>query len=101
MTPQHTPGPWIVLPWYARNGSEIITIQAVNRTVADCPGNDALAKANAQLIASAPEMLSALERLVSIGEKLQSGKRGGEVMGVLSLLTDEARAIVAKAKGNA
>lgn len=57
----HTPGPWNVLPWFAPSGAEITTVQALNRTVADCPGEDETAKANARLIAAAPDLLAALE----------------------------------------
>lgn len=61
----HTPGPWNVLPWFSPSGAEITTVQALNRTVADCPGEDETAKANARLISAAPDLLKALEALLS------------------------------------
>lgn len=60
----HTPGPWMVLPWFAPGGAEITTVQALNRTVADCPGEDATSKANARLISAAPDLLAALEAVL-------------------------------------
>lgn len=95
----HTPGPWNVLPWFAPSGAEITTVQALNRTVADCPGEDETTKANARLISAAPEMLAALEACVAAGAALQSGKRGGEVMGQVGLATDAARLAIARARG--
>lgn len=95
----HTPGPWIILPWFAKDGSEVMTVQAVNRTVADIPGEDALAKANAHLIAASPDLLVALEACIAAGSLIQQGKRGGESMGQLSAAIDRAREVVAKARG--
>lgn len=90
----HTPGPWNVLPWFAPGGAEITTVQALNRTVADCPGEDETAKANARLIAAAPDLLAALERL-------EAGVRLWISHGVSDEDMAAARAAIAKARGEA
>lgn len=88
MKPQFTPGPWCV------NGDSIVG--PLGNTIAECFGYSVRAtsadqmrqggrEANARLISSAPELLSALERLVhpmADDEDL-----------------DYAREIIAKAKG--
>jgi hypothetical protein len=62
MTTKHTPGPWAVsLDHIFRNQSDIFEIHwsSIGECVAECVHGEA----NARLIAAAPEMLEALQRL--------------------------------------
>ncbi len=86
---QPTPGPWKVHGYHVR---------AVGRGILDCcivdraEGNDAEeAAANARLIAAAPDLLAALERI----EKGFDGSGEYTVNGLRGI----ARAALAKAKG--
>lgn len=97
---QHTPGPWHVVT--------CVEDDPTTRYIDDAPGEDGergyyLAEvehydlqeleANARLIAAAPELLEALERIVSIN---------GSTKGAQSLVDEFkhiARAAIAKAKG--
>lgn len=92
MTTKHTPGPWRI----ARHDTlkDVRHIDAgpagyERSTVAilDGPKSDA----NAQLIAAAPELLAAL---IECAEQLDAETLGGEAL-------DNARAAIAKAKGEA
>lgn len=95
----HTPGPWFHCHGpYAdvRAGDDIWSGQKIANTMfAELKGNGPLAReryerrlaecrANARLIAAAPDMLAALEYLVSLG--------GGDAL-------DPARAAISKARG--
>ena len=56
---KHTPGPWFV------NKDAPFQIHSeLGSMVAECQGNSALVKANARLIAAAPDMLLALQRAI-------------------------------------
>jgi hypothetical protein len=63
----HTPGPWIAKEWTSHSRTTITTGYGHEKVVADCaPGPvsgylDTEAEANAQLIASAPDLLLALQ----------------------------------------
>jgi hypothetical protein len=62
----HTPAPWQVSP-YGNITSKSLVIAKVEQM----PGNyESEKQANAHLIAAAPDLLSALERAVSIIEEL-------------------------------
>lgn len=100
--PKHTPGPWFVgaLPpaaWRYICDSTGSTVAAV----AEWDSEDgeliqefgAEAKANAYLIAAAPELLEALERLV---EGVQISE---DVTGIAVAYLIDARNAIAKAKG--
>jgi hypothetical protein len=54
-----------------------------------------------RLQAQNAELLAALERCVYAGTLIQNGERNGYVMGAISNATDEARAVTARAKGDA
>ena len=83
MNTKHTPGPWKYITWHGQHGVH----DAMDNDVCETFGEDA--EANARLIAAAPELLEALEYLLS-----QFGR--------LDHLTDysagdKARAAIAKA----
>jgi hypothetical protein len=58
MTTQHTQGPWVV------NGNQVHAVNKHETFVADVFDQNGDAKANARLIAAAPELLEALELLL-------------------------------------
>ncbi len=88
---QHTPGPWAATGWEMRE------VSAHGHTIALCLGGNSaeaarMARANAALIAAAPDMLAALEAFV--------GSRKGDGMGwTLDSLEALAREAIAKARG--
>ena len=83
----HTPGPWVN---DGLNGSERIDINAESGFyIAEVIGSMTAQEANAHLIAAAPDLLEALETLVKQAE-------GHKAVGAY---WDEARAAIAKAKG--
>jgi hypothetical protein len=55
--PQHTPGPWVT------DGSMVYSDHGVQLHVADCTALTNRQKANAHLIAAAPDLLAALKDL--------------------------------------
>lgn len=63
---KHTPGPWTVEDVgygdIQENESRPMVTSPKGRIIAD-PGDDAAGRANARLIAAAPEMLAALKRI--------------------------------------
>lgn len=92
--PNHTPGPWIVL-------NDGLTISEESRRdvipfevakVVDGSNED---RANAHLIAAAPDLLSALERMLNAYEadKVRGCAFGNDQA------ADQARAAIAKAEG--
>lgn len=94
MTHEHTKGPWTLCP----ENDGAFTIWAGERQIAeiapDDMGDTLPAKANARLIAAAPDLLAALAPLVNAAPK--DG-------GMIRLDGDElarARAAIAKAKGD-
>lgn len=88
---KHTPGPW----HHVMDGFRITignkktgrTTTPHNYMVAEIPDNSFIAEANARLIAAAPELLEALEDILSSG------------IGLSNRLDLKARAAIAKAKG--
>lgn len=82
--PKHTPGPWSIGPKYPKGLVSVIHLDETGtfREIAEAD-----TKANATLIAAAPEML---EALVEIGEELDE-------QGKLDLLSDETRELLARA----
>jgi len=63
-TAKHTPGPWKISHENDGNGGFSEWFE-VGPAIIRFHGDDKLAKANARLIASTPDLLTALERLVS------------------------------------
>ncbi len=61
---QHTPGPWNINPDFRQDMEQNFHIESPGGTVCFCSvgwPDDAIAEANAQLIAAAPELLAACE----------------------------------------
>lgn len=103
----HTPGPWKVTGLSGNDG-DIKIIEADTRTVAwtpitsdngECLSNQG--KANARLIAAAPELLETLERLNLL--EIESTEAGtvaeGPELREWSDAFEQAREAIAKAKG--
>lgn len=94
MSTKHTPGPWKLL--YTPEGSfEVVEPHDLCRIVARGHGADAEGKANARLIASAPELLAELRELVFQYEALQ--ELDGHKKAAIKVSTEKARAAIAKA----
>ena len=100
MSAEHTPGPWTILPntpHFVRAMHPAEGMQPV-ATVYHFDGELA---ANARLIASAPELLEALElALVTIGGQAELLRACGAAYGIGATLQRASEAI-AKAKGGA
>lgn len=99
-TTRFTPGPWRLST--AEENSDGRTVRGpdseiIAQTKRGFLRDDDRAKANAALIASAPEMLAALELLMR-AESMQKGARDGCTMGEISQAIDAARAAIAKAR---
>lgn len=104
MSAQHTPGPWQVVPGvgdcleiiHLREDGGFVTIATLHPDVSQ-PGNKggfaskdervATCVANARLIAAAPELLEALETILS------------SECAILNELREQAQSAIAKAKG--
>ena len=107
---KHTPGPWIARNlskgiWTVEAGSPHVhgKIQEVCRIAG--PWNPENYRRNARLIASAPELLEALEALLVDAVEIQSLRqsiyqRNGTPF-TPSAKIDQARSAIAKAKGEA
>lgn len=102
MGAQHTPGPWK----FGHLGTEALWVgpEYDALQVAQVPHDTDEARdesrANAQLIAAAPELLSALNRLAaSISMSALDQAYPGEREEGISLGLDDARAAIAKATG--
>lgn len=93
MNTKHTPGPWKATESFAPDGSSRgLHIRAWRNHVAYMPGVGHQDFADAALIAAAPELLEALQRIVRAGDRLS-------INHPLDGLVDEARAAIAKATG--
>ena len=92
MNAKHTPGPWVVIPM--PDGSIDICKSNAGYHIAQMlyTGYPADVQANARLIASAPDLLAALEAIV----KMISPYSG---QGRMDTEISAARAAIAKAKG--
>lgn len=103
MKNQHTPGPWNIIPnaiighWQIESPSgRIATVsQCINGT--EFPDIDTQAKANAQLIAAAPDLLECCQELLKMVDELLPLAQHGCGWGTIA--TDQARAAIAKAIG--
>ncbi len=100
MTNKHTPAPWHV-KFSDDDPYDDILIKGSGRSIAkiwldDAPVPDynAQQKANAQLIAAAPELLEALKEILADAEMIESFIEGGE-----NYFT-KAKNAIAKAEGN-
>lgn len=96
MTSKHTPGPWRMnytqfSEVLAENGALIATCERL--------GSLTTLQANAALIAQAPELFRIATELAAIADGLANGNSGAEDKACR--LADEARAVIAKATGEA
>lgn len=93
-TMTHTPGPWAALDTTVegppQEGCELPTVIAYCDSENYGPALDDRA-ANARLIASAPDLLAALEKLARLGNGEHYGNSDGNMI---------ARAAIARAKGD-
>ena len=90
---KHTPGPWRVQPAQITPTSKATTFEVVTDEWDVVAGRVGIRKeTDATLIASAPDLLEALEDLIN-----QCGKEQGELYWWIDL--EQARAAIAKAKG--
>jgi len=93
--PQHTPGPWQIMTRDSV-GDNIFTESKPHRRIANTYGDAEEYIANARLIAAAPDLLAALERIVAKYEAAPDGPLGcGFVNGDFFA----ARAAITKARG--
>lgn len=104
---QHTSGPWFAVPYGDGDDTVICRDEAGNKRIAfmAIPGSRdeqerrrawAEIKANARLIAAAPELLGALERAVAFYDGLSRPHDAGEAQ-----LLDTITLAIAKARGEA
>ena len=105
---QHTPGPW------QTDGERVYSLTergTIDRTVSDCTpapededGGDSLqlpeARANARLIAAAPDLLAALRELVTLWDSPEPFT-GADALQAIGEATERARAAIAKAREGA
>jgi hypothetical protein len=93
----HTPGPWLTTESTEHWGRVNVTIQAAftaNDIATAWQGNTETNRANARLIAAAPELLEALEQLYHLIDNAHDGDR------VFTFeLAQKAKAAIAKARG--
>lgn len=95
----YTPGPWVASEWFDRDHEGECQAQGWHFGTPDgfrlplCSNTAAdlsEAEANARLIAAAPDLLAALERLLASGDVRDAGEAGA---------LKQARAAIAKATG--
>lgn len=67
----HTPGPWSIAP------SQYINRLAINPTIGEVYGSGSELAANAALVAAAPDLLAALEKLAKLGNEPHYGNSIG------------------------
>lgn len=91
---QHTPGPWAVCDDYINVHAPETDI-AITDTNSWCAPDHDIQEANAKLIAAAPELLAALERLLGC----MSLRKGHPRFDEQHAAWMQAEAILAKAKG--
>lgn len=56
MKTQHTPGPWF-LAQHKQNPANLVKVESLNRVICDAFGRSEEDRANARLIAAAPDLL--------------------------------------------
>lgn len=99
MNSNHTPGPWRQTGPNVRAGDALICWATNHWANAETPESERLA--NARLISCAPEMLEALEIILSstCGDVGDDGYEG--CIRIEAKALDRARSIISKAKGEA
>lgn len=103
---KHTPGPWAAkkgVGWYvvrsahSQDDNFAIAVGSNKTSLVDAPtGDDAEAKANARLIAAAPELLSACEHAMTL---LSPFDDAGLSLGLGSDALYPIKSAIAKARG--
>ena len=88
---KHTPGPWFAANPFGK--FEVAVLNSEWTVYADQEANEDAA-GDAHLIAAAPDMLDALDRVANLNP--DAGEIGE---GMLKTIVSEARAAIAKAKG--
>jgi hypothetical protein len=118
MKTEYSPAPWSHEPLQATQGADIAIVGSgqVIAVIQHDPDIQTAAEdeidgdnvvwtaedlANARLIAAAPELLAACEKLASIAEEFKAGARSGYHMGTISQAMDLALAAITRAKGGA
>lgn len=93
--PKHTPGPWFAegTAVFTKQGAYYVAETEIERKSFTKRGGEA--RANAALIAAAPEMLEALEKMLRLVEIEYEGTHFPDVASKI----DDARKAIAKAKG--
>lgn len=93
----YTPGPWRAEGW-----KNVVVNLPTGETIALCPGPKyaplGVFQANAALIAAAPDLLEALEKLVGMVPEIARALPFGVPM-AYAVAFDDARAALAKARG--
>jgi hypothetical protein len=102
MTTTHTPAPWKIGPNDRGDGLSVIATTPRGTAIAVCYGTGRLD--NARLISAAPDMLTALEQLAGFLERtamfFEESCMPGNA-GNCTIKAKEARAAIAKARGDA
>lgn len=102
---KHTPGPWFIVGWEIHdrttyfNTHGVRTGETPNSICALHPMPCDNVDANARLIAAAPELLEALEHFIAFYSDENSNVYKGSMPVFLRGVRNEARAAIAKAKG--
>jgi hypothetical protein len=105
MSAKHTPGPWAI-DWNVSRidvfSADAATLVATIRRSTLSAGIDDVAKANARLIAAAPDLLEALILLLNVEKAALIGAEAPGLKGLdVSYHFEAARAAIARAKINA
>lgn len=97
---KHTPGPWIVIDHYEPNRILVNAGVYPDATaIAEIISAGSTKRANARLIAAAPDLLDVVQLIIKEWEKPTEGVQVGELIARLSQYSVEARAAIAKATG--
>ena len=102
---EHSPGPWVAVGKVVKEdlGRKSVTVTRVDSRGKFVEGYD---KANAKLIAAAPEMLAALREIETLTQRValpSDTKQGWEPVAVerMAQIAKKTRKVIAKAKGGA
>lgn len=96
---KHTPGPWEIAQ--TKSANLFITNATGKLSVCNSVNGASSAEetANARLIAAAPDLLEAFQRIAAIADKEPSNLHEAQVLRYSSWVFDIARAAIAKATG--
>jgi hypothetical protein len=102
---KHTPGPWKAqlregyVRHHAKGQWEVVSAYETEWWIADAAPHTGCDEANARLIAAAPELLAALETVLSWAEPVAGDNRDKEAAANEEASIALARAAIAKAEG--